>query len=58
MGEGGLKRMDDFGIFGGFQETNFWKNIGCLLPAPTFGLGGSRLCEKDTEISVKKRKRS
>ena len=25
-----------------FSSCEFWKNIGCLISAPTFGLGGSR----------------
>ena len=25
------------------SRNEFWKNIGCLVSAPTFGLGGSRL---------------
>ena len=42
-----------------FSSCEFWKNIGCLISAPTFGLGGSRLWDKEEElkISVKKRKR-
>ena len=40
-----------------FSRKKFWKNIGCLLSAPTFGIGGSRLWEKDPKISGKKRKR-
>ena len=42
-----------------FSSNEFWKNIGCLVSAPTFGLGGSRLWEKeeDIKISGKKRKR-
>ena len=27
-----------------FSSNGFWKNIGCLISAPTFGLVGSRLC--------------
>ena len=30
-----------------FSRNGFWKNIGCLVSAPTFGLGGSRLWEKE-----------
>ena len=30
-----------------FSSNEFWKNIGCLVSAPTFGLGGSRLWEKE-----------
>ena len=42
-----------------FSSNKFWKNIGCLVSAPTFGLGGSRLWEKEEaqEISGDKRKR-
>ena len=42
-----------------FSSCEFWKNIGCLVSAPTFGLGGSRLWEKEEEqkLSGKKRKR-
>ena len=29
-----------------FSINGFWKNIGCLVSAPTFGLGGSSLCDK------------
>ena len=29
-----------------FSSNEFWKNIGCLISAPTFGLGGSMLWEK------------
>ena len=41
-----------------FSGDEFWKNIGCIISAPNFGLGGSRLWEKYPEISGKKRKRS
>ena len=41
-----------------FSRNEFWKKIGCLWSAPTFGLGGSRLWEKDPKISGKNRKRS
>ena len=42
-----------------FSSSEFWKNIGCLVSAPTFGLGGLRLWEKEEEqkLSGKKRKR-
>ena len=42
-----------------FSSCEFWKNIGCLISAPTFGLGGSRLWENEEEqkLSGKKRKR-
>ena len=29
------------------SSNEFWKNIGCLISAPTFGLGGLRLWEKE-----------
>ena len=40
-------------------SNEFWKNIGCLVSAPNFGLGGSRLWDKEEDIktSGKKRKR-
>ena len=42
-----------------FSGNEFWKNIGCLISAPTFGLGGSRLWEKGEDLKLigKKRKR-
>ena len=42
-----------------FSSNGFWKNIGCLISAPTFDLGVSRLWKKESEIKiiVKKRKR-
>ena len=42
-----------------FSSNGFQKNIGCILSAPTFGLGGTRLWEKedDTKISGNKSKR-
>ena len=42
-----------------FSSNEFWKNIGCLVSAHTFGLGGSKLWEKeeDLKLSGKKRKR-
>ena len=30
-----------------FSSCELWKNIGCLVSARTFGLGGSRLWEKE-----------
>ena len=41
------------------SSNEFWKNIGCIVSAPTFGIGGLRLWEKEEEInlSVNKRKR-
>ena len=54
----GLKVMFGIGKFVASQSCEFWKNIGCLLSEPTFGLGGSRLWEKEEEqkLSGKKRK--
>ena len=42
-----------------FSSSEFWKNIGCLVSAPTFGIGGSRLWEKEEgkKPSGKKMKR-
>ena len=42
-----------------FSSNGFWKNIGCLFSEPTFGLGGSKLWEKeeDLKLSGKKMKR-
>ena len=42
-----------------FSSNKFWKKNGCLVSAPTVGIGGSRIWEKEEEIhiSVKKRKR-
>ena len=41
-----------------FSINEFWKNIGCLILAPNFGLGGTRLWEKEDpqNMSGKKRK--
>ena len=41
-----------------FSSSELWKNIGCLVSSPTFGLRGSRLWEKEEEqkLSGKKRK--
>ena len=64
------KKVDEYNGRRGTQENGrfwklrrlsrneFWKNIGCLLSSPTFGLGGSRLWEKHPKISGKNRKRS
>ena len=40
-----------------FSSNEFWKNIGCLVSAPTFGLGGSRLWEKEEELKLSRKKR-
>ena len=36
----------------GFQAMNFFKNLICLVSAPTFGLGGSRMLDKEEEIEI------
>ena len=36
---------------GQFSRNVLWNKIGCLLSAPTFGLGELILCEKDPHIS-------
>ena len=28
------------------SSCEFWKNIGCIVSAPTFGIGGLRMWEK------------
>ena len=40
-----------------FSSCEFWKNIGCLVSAPTFGLGVSRLWEKEEEQNIGGKKR-
>ena len=35
-----------------FSGNEFWKNIGCLVSAPTFGIGGSRLREKEEDLKL------
>ena len=40
-----------------FSSNEFWKNIGCLVSAPTFGLGGLRLWEKEAYIKLSGNKR-
>ena len=40
-----------------FPSNEFWKNIGCLVSAPTFGLWWSRLCEKEDYIKISGKKR-
>ena len=36
-----------------FSRNKLWKNIGCLVSAPTFGLGGSSLWEKEEYIKIR-----
>ena len=57
-GRGGIQYNGRFRKLWRFSRNEFWKNIGCLLSAHTFGLGGLRLREKDPNIGGKKRKRS
>ena len=35
-----------------FSSNEFWKNISCLVSDPTFGIGGSRLCEKEKAKNI------
>ena len=35
-----------------FSSNGFWKNIGCIVLAPTFGLEESRLWEKEEEQNI------
>ena len=39
-----------------FSSCEFWKNIGCLVSAPTFGIGGSRLWEKEEDLKLSRKK--
>ena len=41
-----------------FLRNDFWKKIGCLLSAPTFGLGWLILWERYLNVSVRNRERS
>ena len=43
---GGYKKVRQF------SSSEFWKNICGLVSDPTFGLGGSRLWEKEEEIKI------
>ena len=51
MGKGDIK------IFLRFPINEFWKNIGLLVSAPSFGLGGSRLWENKEETKTRKKMR-
>ena len=57
-GRGGTQENGQFRKLGRFSRNELWSNIGCILSAPTFGLGGSILWKKDQNISGKKRNRS
>ena len=41
-----------------FSRNEFWKNIGCLVSAPNFGLGGSRLLDKGEAMNISGNKRN
>ena len=57
-GRGGAQYNGQFLKLRRFSRNKLWKNIGCLLSAPTVGLMGSRLWGKDKKLSGKERKRS
>ena len=57
-GRGGTKFNGNFWKLRRFSKNEFWKNIRYLLSAPTIGIRGLRLEEKDTRLSVNIRKRS
>ena len=40
-----------------FSSNAFWKSIGCLVSDPTFGIGGSSLCDKGESIKISENKR-
>ena len=50
--------MDGIEIFWLFSKNGFGKNIGFLVSAPTFGLGGSRIWEKKDKINISGKKRN
>ena len=56
-GRGGTQENGQFWKLWRFSRNKFWKNIGCILSAPNFGLRGLRLWEKYPKISGKKSKR-
>ena len=55
-GRGGNQENGRFRKLRRLSRNELWKNIGCLLSAPIFGLWGSRMWEKHPNISGKKRK--
>ena len=57
-GGGGTQETGRFWKLWGFSRKELCKNIGYLLSAPTFCIGGLILWEKDPQISGKKRKMS
>ena len=40
-----------------FSRKESWENISCLVSAPTFGIGGLRLWDKEEEINIRGKKR-
>ena len=56
MGEGGSRELSVLEASAVFKEL-ILENLGYILSAPNFGLGGSILREKDPIISGKKTKR-
>ena len=57
-GRGGTQENGRFRKLRRFSRKKIWKNTDCFMSAPTFGLGGLRLWEKDLKIRGKNRKRS
>ena len=51
------KRNLRYREFHRFFRNKFWKNIGCLISDPIFGLGGSRLWKKEDDIKLSGKKR-
>ena len=39
-----------------FSSNAFWRNIGCLISDPTFGIGDLILWEKEEEIQISGKK--
>ena len=35
-----------------FSSNEFWKNVGCLISDPIFGLGGSSLWDKEENMNI------
>ena len=40
-----------------FSSNGFWKNIGCLVSSPIFGIGGSRMWDKEEDMNISENKR-
>ena len=58
MGKHWLKINVQYRNFCQFYSNEFWKNIGCLVSALNFGLGGSMLWEKEEDINISLKKRN